>query len=259
MFCPKCGKENPDGAKFCTGCGYQFPAAQTTTGSAQAPQPAPSMPAVPPTPQAPSIPPVMASAPAPAAAGLTAQTRRIILVALASVILVIACFVPVFKANGDLYDLSNTSANVVSGLSSFSTALGGQSYDSSSLRVGESYSLFSLDDYASIARKYQSEVHFGGDLSTDWPPVFLLAGIACCALFAIGIVKTIAKGKCGFLAAFSCSVLVLYLFIPTIFDVNIEYYVPDMDGIAWFMMIVALAEAVLAIYYAKSGLIRDAA
>ncbi len=258
MFCPKCGKENPDGAKFCAGCGYQFPAAASNPGSVQAPQPLPAtsqaMPAMAGKPSG------MGSAAASlAAGGITPQGRRIILSVLSVVILVIACFVPVFKANSDLYDLSNTSANVVSGLSSFSTALGGQSYDSSSMRVGESYSLFSLDDYTSIALQYQNEVYFGGKLSKDWPPVFLLAGIACCALFAIGTVRTIAKGKCGFLAAFSCSVLVLYLSIPTILDVNIQYYVPDMDGIAYFMMIAALVEAVLAIYYAKSGLIRDAA
>jgi hypothetical protein len=26
MFCPKCGTQNPDGAKFCKKCGYSFPA-----------------------------------------------------------------------------------------------------------------------------------------------------------------------------------------------------------------------------------------
>ncbi len=30
MFCPKCGKENPDGARFCAGCGKAFEAAAPT-------------------------------------------------------------------------------------------------------------------------------------------------------------------------------------------------------------------------------------
>ena len=28
MFCPKCGTQNPDGARFCKKCGYMFPASQ---------------------------------------------------------------------------------------------------------------------------------------------------------------------------------------------------------------------------------------
>jgi hypothetical protein len=28
MFCPKCGTQNPDGAKFCKKCGYMFPTGQ---------------------------------------------------------------------------------------------------------------------------------------------------------------------------------------------------------------------------------------
>lgn len=28
MFCPKCGRQNPDGAKFCGGCGGNMPAMQ---------------------------------------------------------------------------------------------------------------------------------------------------------------------------------------------------------------------------------------
>lgn len=38
MFCPKCGTQNPDGSKFCSGCGQSLaPASQP----ASAPQPAP--------------------------------------------------------------------------------------------------------------------------------------------------------------------------------------------------------------------------
>ena len=38
MFCPKCGTQNPDGSKFCSGCGQPLAPA---TQSASAPQPAP--------------------------------------------------------------------------------------------------------------------------------------------------------------------------------------------------------------------------
>lgn len=49
MFCPNCGRENPDGMAFCTGCGMAFgnrapqpaPAPQPVQQPAPAPQPAP--------------------------------------------------------------------------------------------------------------------------------------------------------------------------------------------------------------------------
>ena len=55
MFCPNCGKENPDGVAFCAGCGMSFGAA----AAAPAPEAAPVEPA----PAA----PVAEAAPAPAA------------------------------------------------------------------------------------------------------------------------------------------------------------------------------------------------
>lgn len=72
MFCTKCGKQCPDGAKFCTGCGAPLtppasrpaPAPQTPPASAPVPPPqapAPSAPPVPPTQppvKVPSEPPV---------------------------------------------------------------------------------------------------------------------------------------------------------------------------------------------------------
>lgn len=42
MFCPKCGTQNPDGSKFCSGCGQPLaPATQSASQPASAPQPAP--------------------------------------------------------------------------------------------------------------------------------------------------------------------------------------------------------------------------
>lgn len=238
MFCPRCGRDNPDGVKFCPGCGYQFSEALTGPGPGQAP----------------SVPSAMATAPASAfAGGLTVQSRRIILVALASIVLLISCFVPVFTANDELYKLSIARASGVS------SSLGGPSYGTGGWRIGASYSLFDLDDYTRIALQYENELHYGGKIPTAWSHPFLLGGIACCALFAIGCVRTIAKGKCGLLAAFSCSILVLYPSIPSILGVKIMHYLPSMDGIAWFMMVVAAIEAVLAFSYMKSGLTRDAA
>lgn len=64
MFCPNCGKENPDGVAFCGGCGMAFgaPAAQ--------PAPAPEAAPVAPAPEAAPAAPVAAApeAPAPEAA-----------------------------------------------------------------------------------------------------------------------------------------------------------------------------------------------
>lgn len=79
MFCPQCGKELPDDAKFCMNCGYQIPrkdeAAQKPAAGAESvespePKPAPPMPeAIPeeqPTPEQPeppTAPPVEPAAP----------------------------------------------------------------------------------------------------------------------------------------------------------------------------------------------------
>lgn len=42
MFCPKCGTQNPDGSKFCSGCGQPLaPAAQSASQPAPTSQPAP--------------------------------------------------------------------------------------------------------------------------------------------------------------------------------------------------------------------------
>lgn len=41
MFCPKCGTQNPDGSKFCSGCGQPLaPASQPASAPQPAPQPA---------------------------------------------------------------------------------------------------------------------------------------------------------------------------------------------------------------------------
>ena len=57
MFCPACGTENPDSAKFCKNCGFSFPAVAATP-----PPPAPPPPGPPP---GPPSPPPYAGAPAP--------------------------------------------------------------------------------------------------------------------------------------------------------------------------------------------------
>lgn len=42
MFCPKCGTQNPDGSKFCSGCGQPLaPASQSASQPAPTSQPAP--------------------------------------------------------------------------------------------------------------------------------------------------------------------------------------------------------------------------
>lgn len=63
MFCPNCGKENPDGVAFCSGCGMAFgtPAAQpvphpVAAPAAPQPQPAPQPVAAPVTPQPQPVP-----------------------------------------------------------------------------------------------------------------------------------------------------------------------------------------------------------
>lgn len=35
MFCPKCGVQNPDGARFCAGCGSPLPAAGDSGANGQ--------------------------------------------------------------------------------------------------------------------------------------------------------------------------------------------------------------------------------
>lgn len=244
MYCPKCGKKNPDGAKFCSGCGNPLAAASaiepmkakpTTTAAAGS------------------------SVSSLAAVGLTAHSRRIILSVLAAVILVIACFVPVFKSNADLLGTSKVSANVIGGLSTFSSSLGGSSFDTSGIRVDEAYSLFNLDNYIKTAKIYESEIHYGGRESVQWYCPFLLTGIAFCILCAVGIFRTITKGKCGVLIAFSCSAFLFYIFSSGILEANIPYYLPTLDGVVNFMLVLAVAEAVLSGYYMKRGLTKDAA
>lgn len=46
MFCPECGNQNPDTAKFCVRCGYQTPIAGGAAGSPMPPQAVASVPAI---------------------------------------------------------------------------------------------------------------------------------------------------------------------------------------------------------------------
>lgn len=67
MFCPNCGKENPDGAAYCAGCGMAFASAAPAPAAAPAPvaepAPAPAAPVAP----APAATPVDPAPVAPAA------------------------------------------------------------------------------------------------------------------------------------------------------------------------------------------------
>ena len=70
MYCPNCGRENPDGVGFCGGCGMSFAAAAAAPAAPapaapEAPQPVAAAPAAP-APAAPET-PQPAAAPAPAA------------------------------------------------------------------------------------------------------------------------------------------------------------------------------------------------
>lgn len=56
MYCPNCGKQNPDDAKFCESCG-------APTGAAEMPKAAPPPPPPPPPPQYNAPPPPVYSAP----------------------------------------------------------------------------------------------------------------------------------------------------------------------------------------------------
>ena len=47
MFCPNCGKENPDGAAFCTECGLSFASVAAPAAPAPEPEAAPAAPAEP--------------------------------------------------------------------------------------------------------------------------------------------------------------------------------------------------------------------
>ena len=65
MFCPNCGKENPDGVAFCAGCGMSFGAAAAAPAPEAAPvEPAPAAPVAEAAP-APEAAPEAAAQPAP--------------------------------------------------------------------------------------------------------------------------------------------------------------------------------------------------
>ena len=66
MFCPNCGKENPDGVAFCGGCGMSLSEAAAASAAAAEPAPAAEAPAAPVAPEAPApdAAPVAPAAPA---------------------------------------------------------------------------------------------------------------------------------------------------------------------------------------------------
>ena len=116
MFCPNCGKELPEGAAFCNGCGA--PQAQAPAPAAPAAPvyaPAPETPAYAPAPEAPAYAPVYA-APAPKQSLMDKLGKKglaIVIGAAAAVVALIVILVVVFGGGGGASSPEKAAENFV--------------------------------------------------------------------------------------------------------------------------------------------------
>ena len=113
MFCPKCGTQNLDGAKFCTNCGNDLSARVTTPAGQPVGNPAPA-----PNPAA------TATAAAPAAASTAAPAKKTpfdIAAIVAAAVMIVAFFMPLASISAFGYSVSMSPYSITFGSNSYVT------------------------------------------------------------------------------------------------------------------------------------------
>ena len=225
MFCPKCGAQLPDGAKFCGKCGARITPAEPvpdansvtpTTVPVPDTTPAPGMTV--PLPVSVASGPTIHAKPRPrakssghaSAGGISVP--RLIVAAVTAVALVLSFFTPAFKTDADVVSYSSFASDA----GGFLESLSGESLGASSLQFKDSYSWAALGDFDNTYEQYAEmaaeasrlAASMSGSLSLDTsgrtvgPGTILVPVMWVVLLVAtVGILLYLLRGKKGLLVA----------------------------------------------------------
>lgn len=254
MFCTKCGQQNPDGAKFCRACGAPLSPAVAMPGAGPAAAnmqgadvPGPN--AYPTSSAAPGLAPQ--AAPAPVVHVTLAKpdwmqgdvVARVVVCAMVAVTLLVSLNTGWFRTGSDTLRASNATASVVGGLSDFSSALGGSSYDSDSLRLHSEYTLSNLHEFFETVANYDELMDYSSSSAESMANLYSVVPVIAIVL-GIGAIVAYAVWKSG-IVVYASMAYVALVGVMTPYIINSGR--GDLDATGMLVLSIALAVATIVV------------
>lgn len=176
MFCPKCGTQLPDGAKFCGNCGAQLapvPSAPASTAAHAAATTAQSK--------------NVARHVVPVPTGsIDAKMLIILVLGIAALVFAFQPWIPVSSSDYQASNLISQGASALGGL------FGGTGNEGAGLALKSAYSMFEIPDYV---RVYQQYGYSAGMQVGSAITIMLPIWIGCVAVSVLGLVLLAVRGN----------------------------------------------------------------
>lgn len=254
MFCTKCGHQNPDGAKFCSACGAALrpavaapnagPAATGAQGVG-----APGSSAYPAGPVASGFAPQAAPAPVVHVTVATPDwlkggfVARVVVCAMVAVTLLVSLNTAWFRTGSDTLRASSVTADVMGGLSDLSSAIGGSSYDSSSLRLQNEYTLSDLHEFFETVANIDELMNYSSGSAESMANLYSVVPVIAIVL-GIGAIVAYAVWKNG-IVVYASMAYVALVGVMTPYIINSGR--GDLDATGMLVLSIALAVATIVV------------